>query len=464
MSRKELSFVVSFFCISAALLGAAASAQAGAVLKGTDQLALGHKGATDTTARVDFLATKLHAQLLRLDLHWNKLEPQRGKYDQTYLNQLAQTIHTAANDGMKVIVTLYGTPSWATDPTLYGYVPPGYKAGVSHSFYPPAANRLIDFQNFATKLASTFGNDVLGYECRNEPNLWGGLYPQRTPSDPEFAVRRYAAMLTAFSKGIRAGNPNALVIAGATGPVGLNNSLSTSPQRFASELKSLVNPSVFDAYSHHPYTTGGTSNTAPEAMPHYPKITVSLGNISTLLKIFPTKPFYLTEYGYYTVYRIAFGIYVNQVTQALYLPRAYRFAARYPQIKALIWFPYRDSGLADPPPNNGGCYSGLVTTTGVFKLSWYAFSGGNKLTLKATALSGASRRLAGTLTSVAMGGLKGKTLVLYRRTPGHAWRVVKSVRTGTNGAYHTAVKLTGTTSFKLAWLGVVSSPTLSVTR
>ncbi len=39
---------------------------------------------------------------------------------------------------------------WASDRTLWRYVPPGYHAGVSHSFYPPAANRLIDFQAFAT--------------------------------------------------------------------------------------------------------------------------------------------------------------------------------------------------------------------------------------------------------------------------------------------------------------------------
>jgi hypothetical protein len=49
----------------------------------------------------------------------------------------------------------------------------------------------------------------------------------------------------------------------------------------------MVKSSVFDAYSHHPYTVGGTHNIAPEAMPNDPNLTVSLGNISTLLKIFP---------------------------------------------------------------------------------------------------------------------------------------------------------------------------------
>jgi hypothetical protein len=453
-------FVVTFLCIAVALLAMASSAQARTILRGTEDARVTNKGAKDPAAQVRFLATKLHAQLLRFDLRWAKLEPQRNAYDQTYLDQLAQTAHAAAGDGLKVIVTLYGTPQWASDKTLWHYAPPTFKSGVYRSFYPPALNHLDDFQAFATKLATTFGSDVLGYECRNEPNEWFSMYPQRTPSDAAFGVRRYAAMLTAFSKGIRAGDPNALVIAGSNSPVGLNNDLGTSPQRFATKLKSMVSSSVFDAYSHHPYTVGGTSNTAPEAMPHYPKVTVSLGNISTLLKIFPSKPFYITEYGYYTKYRTAMGIYVSQATQAKYLPRAYKYAARFPQIKALIWFPYHDAGPANPPANNGGVYSGLLTTTGAFKLAWYTFSGGNKLTLVTKSL-GASARISGQLTSKSMGGLRGKSLVLYQRTPGHAWHVARNLTTGANGSYHVTVKVSGTTFFKVAWIGVVRSPVLS---
>ena len=350
----EATFAVAFFCVAIALLGWRRRLRPRPFSRGTSELNLSGKGTKDTAAKVDFLATKLHTQLLRFDVRWYKLEPQRNGYDETYLAQLAKTIHAAAGDGLQVIVTIYGTPKWASDQSLWGYVPAGYKAGVYRNFYPPSLSHLDDYQAFANKLATTFGSDVLGYECYNEPNAWFSLYPQRTSSDAAFGVRRYAAMLTAFSKGIRTGDPEALVIAGGTAPTGSNNTLGTSPQRFATELKSMVKLSVFDAYSHHPYTVGGTSNTAPEALPRYPNLTVSLGNISTLLKIFPTKPFYITEYGYYTVYRMAFGIYVNQVTQALYLPRAYKFVTRYPQIKALIWYPYQDSGLANPPANNSG--------------------------------------------------------------------------------------------------------------
>jgi Cellulase (glycosyl hydrolase family 5) len=464
MSRRKLHMKVALaatvLCISAVLLGTASAAQARTILKGTADGALTRKGATNTTATVAFLANKLHTQMLRFDLRWNRLEPQRGVYDQTYLDQLAQTIHAAAGDGLKVIITMYDTPKWASDTTLWKYVPPGYHAGVYHSIYPPAPNRLADYQALAEKLATTFKGDVLGYECRNEPNAWFSLYPQRLASDPDYGVRRYAEMLTAFSKGIRAGDPNALVIAGSTSPHGNNDDLETSPQRFATVLKTLVPLSVFDVYSHHPYTVGGTANIAPEDMPRDPAHAVSLGNISTLLKIFPSKPFYISEYGYYTEYRTAMGIYVNQVTQAKYVPRAYAYAARFPQIKALIWYPYQDSGPADPPPNNNGCYSGLVTTTGAFKLSWFAFAGDNKITLKA-AVVGTSRRLSGRLTT-SVGGLRDKALLLYRKTAGHPWRVVKNLTTGSGGSYHATLKVSGRTFFRVAWLGVVRSPTLTV--
>jgi predicted small integral membrane protein len=461
MSRRKRMFAVVFLCIATVLLGMAAQARAQTVVRGTEDLSLTAKGAHDTTAKVDLLATKLQARLLRFDLWWTKLEPRRGEYDQTYLNQLAKTFHAAASDGLQVIVTMYGTPRWASDRTLWRYAPPGVSRGVYHSFYPPAVKRLGDFQAFATKLASTFGGDVTGYECRNEPNLWTSVYPQRTPSDAAFAVRRYAAMLTAFSKGVRAGNPSALVIAGATGPIGRNTDLQTSPQRFARLLKGMVALSVFDAYSHHPYAIGGTRNIAPEATPRDPAHTVSLGNISTLLRIFPSKPFYLSEYGYYTKFSAPFGFCVSQATQAAYLTRAYKYAARFPQVKALIWFPYHDSGTDHPSRGIYGTYSGLVTGKGAFKPSWYAFSGGNRLTLEAATLSG-SARLSGQLTSKTMGGLRGKALVLYRRTAGHAWHVARNLTTGAGGSYKVTVTRSGAAFFKVAWLGVVRSPTLSV--
>ena len=225
----------------------------------------------------------------------------------------------------------------------------------------------------------------------------------------------------------------------------------------------MVSLSVFDAYSHHPYTVGGTKDIAPEAMPHYPNLTVSLGNISTLLKIFPTKPFYITEYGYYTEYRIAMGIYVNQVTQARFLPRAYAYAARFPQIKALIWFPYHDAGPADPPPDNGGVYSGLVTTTGAFKLSWYRLLRRQQ----ADAQVGGARRQDVPPVGRTHLGRPGRALRQGPRPlPQDGWSLVA----GREEAHHQVRRrlpcdfqgAVGKTYFKVAWLGVTRSSTLTV--
>ena len=126
------------------------------------------------------------------------------------------------------------------------------------------------------------------------------MYPQRTANDAYFAARTYLRMLKAFHAGVQRGDPDVRVVAGATAPIGLNDSLRTSPQRFARFLKGHGAGAYFDVYSHHPYTPGGTVNSAPDGRPNDPSTTVTLYNLRTLLRLFPSKPFYLTEYGYNT--------------------------------------------------------------------------------------------------------------------------------------------------------------------
>ena len=131
----------------------------------------------------------------------------------------------------------------------------------------------------------------------------------------------------------------------------------------------------FDVYSHHPYTPGGSINAAPDRPPNDPSHTVTLWNLRTLLRLFPGKPFYLTEYGYNTKPCRDFGGFtVSEAAQARYLKSAYRYAARYPQVKLLIWFLLRDTrpstGAADL-----GIYCGLRRPNGERKPSWYAFAG-----------------------------------------------------------------------------------------
>ncbi len=150
---------------------------------------------------------------------------------------------------------------------------------------------------------------------------------------------------------MKRGDRAALVVAGSTAPIGYDDRYRTSPQRFARFLKDAGAAAYFDVYSHHPYTPGGSVNRAPDRPPNDPTSTVTLYNLKTLLRLFPGKPFYLTEYGYNTSPSFAFGgMTVTRVEQATYLRKAYAYAARYPQVKSLFWYLVKDARAGSLPP------------------------------------------------------------------------------------------------------------------
>jgi hypothetical protein len=111
----------------------------------------------------------------------------------------------------------------------------------------------------------------------------------------------------------------------------------------------------------------------PGALPNDTSTTVTLANLGALLRIFPTKPFYLTEYGYNTRRSLDFGGFaVTESEQARYLRQAYALAGSHKQVKALFWFLITDTQPAVGPAD-GGVYTGLRRADGSKKPSWHAF-------------------------------------------------------------------------------------------
>jgi hypothetical protein len=301
---------------------------------------------------------------------------------------------------------------------------------------------------------------VMAYLCWNEPNNCWFFYPQTTSSDKQFAARTYTRMLKAFAAGVRAGDPAAKVVAGETAPSGSNTRLNTSPQRFAKALKSFGAASHFDVYSHHPYAIGGTKKIAPEDPPADPTRTVSLGNLKTLLNIYPGKQFYLTEYGYQTAYSTLFGVYVSEPMQAAYLRRAYKLAAKHKQVKMLLWWTVRDRSSTGTYSDKRGSYLGLQRINGSRKPAYYVFSRGNSMTLSAPARI---RRADGlTLTGVIrnrnMETMDGAKLLAQRKTS-TGWKTVKTVRSNADGTYSVRVWPTAAARWRVNWQGVITSPT-----
>jgi hypothetical protein len=458
MKRRAPQLLAALLVCVALSLMLAQLAAATAPLRGLGGAAQVFPTSSADTAAWDQLARELHPQVIRVDIHWSWLEPGRAQYDDAYIASLAAGIDTIRASGAQVLLQVSAVPRWASDKSYWKHPMPGDKANVFRSFYPVRRDRLGDLRACLLHLSTALSGKVLAYSCWNEPNLWSQIFPQRTAADSAFSAHLYARMLASFAAGVRAGDPQAKVVAGDTAPAGQNNRFSTSPQRFARVLKRSGAASSFDVYSHHPYAVGGTKHIAPDDPPRDPSHTISMSNLRTLLRVFPNKPFYLTEYAYSTHFSFHFGISTSEIGQATYLRRAYSLAAHYSQVRLLVWWMLRDVSSTGSYRNQWGWYMGLRRLDGSRKPAYYAFAGGNRLVLEppAAIARGSSATLRGTLTSDSMGALSGKSLRVQRRGD-HGWVTVKRVRTRAGGAYAAAVRPKATTGYRVVWPGVATS-------
>ena len=465
--RARLSSTPILLVVVACLVATGAAlwpgvASARTVARGVADSTITSMTADQQAAALHEIRSELGGTYVRFFVSWAAAEPQQGAYDpaSAYMKGVASAVDLARQNGLKVMITFQDVPKWASDRKYWSWeTPGGYKSHVAMS-----STYLPKFREFCKTIATQFHGQVYAYECWNEPNLYLYLFPQSTPQDKNFGAHLYVKMLSRCSAGIRAGDPAARVVAGGTSPRGsfTSHMYATPPQRFAAVIKAAGVSSLFDRYSHHPYTPGASPRLWPEAAPRDPNTTVTLQNLGTLLKLFPSKPFFLTEYGYQTAACQSFsGQHVDQITQASYLKRAYAYAARYPQVKLLMWFLLKDHKPQDPYQ---GFYTGLRTADGTAKLAWYAFARGNHLTLSAPASikSGAALMLTGQVSCASVGALAGKPLVVERRHGRGSWSTVKTVYSGAAGAYTVQLRPKASAYYRVTWRGVVTSSTRHV--
>ncbi len=479
--RTRITLVVVFVAAALALLAAAPSAHAAA--RGIVDNRLEYHGTIGLDPVESYAEqmgpANLGAKWTRVLAYWDQLQPnepapgvtQKGDLDgdgfnDAYVNELDTVVSALRAQGISVILTGSDPPSWARDTAYKKYWIHNPTTAVVRMGDPKVA---AAFKEYAGFLAGHFKDpagdfEVSHFEVWNEPNL--RLLPQivgKKVVGPEV----YRKMLVAFSQAAHKANPDAVVIAGATSRMGSpgTSSGSTSPQWFAKYLKGRGATKWFDAYSHHPYTTR-RSVPQPGAMPRRPDISVTLGNLSVLLKLFPTKPFYLTEYCYSTGSNDAFVVSVSKADQARYLRQAYALLAKpkYRQVKALLWFLVED-WQSDPGSSSSvGVFTGLIDTSGHYKPSWWAFAGGNKIAITAPAEAPARTRFIvnGTVTT-RQGALAGQQVILQRRgLTAQTWIKAKTATTKAEGAYTFAVYQTRATRYRVIWDGVCESSSATV--
>jgi putative glycosyl hydrolase len=365
--RLRLFLVATVACVTAVLLPLGASAQPRMLIGFQDDPSLRWR---DDRLAVFDLAQQANAGIVRTTVYWSRVAQTRpangaNPFDPAYrFDDLDEFVRNAELRGMDVMLTIWGTPSWAN-------------GGKGQNFAPTSASTL---GNFARALASRYSGRYSGYPfvkyytVWNESNLGQFLSPQYDAKGKPVAPAIYARLFRAAYAGIKLGNRLALVGAGETSARGRDRFLgrkgtqeTESPGKFA-ELLSKQKPLIrFDAWSHHPYPVA--INGKPLANVRWPNVTLrQMPRFEASLATWFKKkdlPMWVTEYAHQTKPPQPKG--VTYAQQSAYAAQAIAYLAKDPRVEIFIWFILRD----DP---TSAWQSGLLTRASAPKPAYATFA------------------------------------------------------------------------------------------
>jgi len=325
----------------------------------------------------------LRVQVLRLNLYWggqfgvadrrpfDGADPNDPAYD---WDAYDRTLRYAERFGIKVVLTIFGTPAWANGGGGLNRPPASFEELRKFAF--AAATR---YSGSWTDAAGNPLPQVLYWTAWNEPNNPVFLSPQYRRVGGKWVVQSaidYAKICEAVYAGVHATLlKDEKVACGVTAPRGNNNPSSSRPSvapiAFLAALKK-AGLKRFDVYAHHPYYTypNETPATKPRGQAGPLQTAVTLANIDLLLdelrRLYGPRRLWITEYGYQTNPPDSF-FGVSWQKQAAYLTQAFAIARKHPRIDMMLWFLLRDE------PVLSGWQSGLMTAAGKRKPAFAAF-------------------------------------------------------------------------------------------
>jgi hypothetical protein len=297
-------------------------------------------------------SARLGADWVRLWARWSELEPAPGAYDASVLGALRAHASALEARGIKVLVVVTGSPSWAS--------------GGRGAIAPPADPAA--FGRFMAGLAARVG-DVDAWELWNEPD--GSEFWLDGPQPA-----RYAALLRAAYPAIKAAQPHDVVVAG--GMVG-------NDMDFLEQLYQHGGQGNFDAVGVHTDTACLTNGPSV----YYRDERGRLGRYSftgyrevhAVMSAHGdgAKPIWMTELGWNTqstrprscnvgAWAGMKRIGVSERRQARFLRAAYGCLATDPFVAVALWF-----GLQDIPGSAHARGYGLYRASGRAKPAARAF-------------------------------------------------------------------------------------------
>jgi hypothetical protein len=336
--------------ISLALVLTAAAPAVGAPVVAIQDDGISNDPNPDTIAfRVAKLAST-GAPWTRVDIDWTYVAPTRPANpddpdDPAYDWSRYDTMLSALRErGIGVMITLLGTPPWASDSGKWNAAP---RPAEGAAFAGAVAKR---YSGSWPKKGGGVLPAVRSISPRNEPNIDLMTSPQCrrlaggrwVPVSPQ----AYAALLRAAYPKIKAGNPKVLVVAGETaaGDNGgcRNASTTIGTFDFVRRLHNALGGGrkmPFDAWAQHMHPVG-----PPDRAAFFPSWR-TMPQLTKLLNTMHPKgrmPVIISETSYATTYTAYHRYFVSEAQQAAYIDMTYKLAARQPQIEVVVYFNLQD--------------------------------------------------------------------------------------------------------------------------
>jgi hypothetical protein len=147
---------------------------------------------------------KMGLRWVKFQVRWNEIETEEGVFNWDKMELMATS---ARKFGVNLMVSVVAAPEWAWAP---GITPTGGQE------VPPQDAQ--DFVDFVTRIADGYRDVVKGIEVWNEQNLDREWYTGRSLTNQDAAD--YVDLLRQVYEGVKAVNPDMIVISGALAPSG----------------------------------------------------------------------------------------------------------------------------------------------------------------------------------------------------------------------------------------------------
>jgi hypothetical protein len=271
---------------------------------------------------------------VKVQVSWKIYQPEPNRFDDFRFEELDGLIAAAAENDIKVLLGVAKAPEWSR-PTTELDGPPG-----DYAF----------FESFMSTLATRYRGRVAAYELWNEANL------QREWNGAPLSAASLVELVRAGAAGVRAADPEAILISGAPATTGINDGIvAIDDRQYLGQMVAAGVAGVVDAVGAHPYGwanppdssaytgTPATSshNDHPsfyfaDTLADYRQILDGAGHGQT--------PIWVTEFGWGSYdglesqppAGLEYMAEVNETQQAIYTRRAFEIAQDLPNVGPLI--------------------------------------------------------------------------------------------------------------------------------